>query len=98
MLKLLGQRFGECGLDLHPEKTKIVYCKDDRRTGNYHNTTFDVLGYTFRRRGCKDARANRMFLEFAPAVRADALKGMRRKIRQTRFRRRKAVAMNEVAD
>ena len=98
MLKVLRQRFEECGLELHPEKTKIVYCKDDRRTGNYHNTTFDFLGYTFRRRSCKDARANRMFLGFAPAVSANALKEMRRKIRKTRIRSRTDLSLNEIAD
>ena len=98
MLKVLRQRFEECGLELHPEKTKIVYCKDDRRTGNYHNTTFDFLGYTFRRRSCKDARTNRMFLGFAPAVSANALKEMRRKIRKTRIRSRTELSLNEIAD
>lgn len=98
MLKVLRQRFEECGLEFHPEKTKIVYCKDDRRTGNYHNTTFDFLGYTFRRRSCKDARANRMFLGFAPAVSANALKEMRRKIRKTRIRSRTDLSLNEIAD
>ena len=31
----LKGRFSECGLELHPEKTKIVYCKDNDRRGNY---------------------------------------------------------------
>ena len=46
----LERRFGECGLTLHPEKTKIVYCKDDDRRGDYPNQKFDFLGYTFRPR------------------------------------------------
>ncbi len=47
---LLGElrlRFAECGLKLHPEKTKIVYCKDGKRKGNYKNTKFNFLGYEF---------------------------------------------------
>ena len=98
MLKLLRQRFGECGLELHPEKTKIVYCKDERRTGDYHNTAFDFLGYTFRRRGCMDLRAKRIFLGFAPAVSKSALKEMRRKIRKTRIRSRTDLSLKEIAD
>ncbi len=43
----LERRFSECGLELHPEKTKIVYCKDSSRTGTHEGTKFDFLGYTF---------------------------------------------------
>lgn len=43
----LEKRFVECGLELHPDKTKIVYCKDDNRPGDYPNQSFDFLGYTF---------------------------------------------------
>ena len=46
----LETRFAECGLTLHPEKTKIVYCKDDDRRGDYPDQKFDFLGYTFRPR------------------------------------------------
>jgi Reverse transcriptase (RNA-dependent DNA polymerase) len=46
----LERRFAECGLTLHPEKTKIVYCKDDDRRGTYRYQKFDFLGYTFRPR------------------------------------------------
>ena len=46
----LEERFAECGLTLHPEKTKIVYCKDDDRRGTYPDQKFDFLGYTFRPR------------------------------------------------
>ncbi len=97
MLQVLRQRFEECGLELHPEKTKIVYCKDERRTGTYHHTAFDFLGYTFRRRSCKDSKANLMFLGFAPAVSQQALKEMRRKIRKTRIRSRTDWSLNEIA-
>ena len=50
LLAALERRFDECGLTLHPEKTKIVYCKDEDRGRNYPNQTFDFLGYTFRPR------------------------------------------------
>jgi len=36
----------DCGLELHPEKTKIVYCKDDDRRRRYPNEKFDFLGYS----------------------------------------------------
>jgi RNA-directed DNA polymerase len=47
VMKALEERLKECGLELHPLKTKLVYCKDSNRRGNYPNTTFDFLGYTF---------------------------------------------------
>ena len=46
LLKALDARFKECGLELHPDKTKIVYCKDDDRRGDYPNISFDFLSYT----------------------------------------------------
>jgi hypothetical protein len=97
MLNVLRQRFGECELELHPAKTKIVYCKDERRTGDYHTTAFDFLGYTFRRRRCKDSTANQMFMGFAPDVSKSALTEIRRKIRKTRIRSRTELSLREVA-
>ena len=47
ILVRLGQRFKECKLELHPDKTRIVYCKDDRRSGKHTETKLDFLGYTF---------------------------------------------------
>ena len=49
-LDAIRHRLAECGLELHPEKTKIVYCKDDDRRGDHEHTKFDFLGYTFRSR------------------------------------------------
>ncbi|MER8752591.1 reverse transcriptase/maturase family protein [Mesorhizobium sp. M1050] len=39
----LGARRVACGLQMHPTKTKIVYCKDQRRRGEYPNVVFDFL-------------------------------------------------------
>jgi hypothetical protein len=50
----LEERLKQCGLEMHPEKTWIVYCKDDDRKGDYPVTAFDFLGYTFRPRRSKN--------------------------------------------
>ncbi len=50
LLAAIRDRLAACGLALHPEKTKIVYCKDDDRRGTHDHTSFDFLGYTFRPR------------------------------------------------
>ena len=71
----LENRFAECGLTLHPEKTKIVYCKDDDRRGDYPNQKFDFLGYTFR------PRLARLGRSASRSVRQSATKLSRRSVR-----------------
>jgi group II intron reverse transcriptase/maturase len=97
LLRVIGERFRACGLELHPEKTKIVYCKDDRRRGHYRQTSFDFLGYTFRRRSCRMGQSGRMVLGFVPAVSTASLTEMRRKIRKMRIRSRTALSIEEIA-
>ena len=65
--------FRECGLTLHPEKTKIVYCKDEDRPRNHLNQTFDFLGYTFRPRLSR-RKAGRVGVSLSPAISAKARK------------------------
>lgn len=77
----LQRRFAECQLELHPEKTKIVYCKDDDRRGEYPRTSFDFLGYTFRPRRSKN-RWGKYFINFSPAISNGAAKAIRREIRR----------------
>ena len=63
----IRKRLEECKLELHPEKTKIVYCKDSNRRGNYQNEKFDFLGYTFRPRSSRN-RQGKLFVNFTPAI------------------------------
>lgn len=79
-LRKIAERFRDCGLELHPDKTKIVYCKDINRRGNYPDTSFTFLGYTFRPRKAVD-KYGRVYVNFAPAVSREALKAMRQRIR-----------------
>ena len=73
-------RLAQCKLELCPEKTKIVYCKDSNRNGEYANQSFDFLGYTFRPRSTRD-NTGKFFVSFSPAVSRKALKAMRLKIK-----------------
>ena len=41
----LTQRWADCGLEVHPQKTHIVYCKDTLRRGPYPEHQFDFLGF-----------------------------------------------------
>jgi RNA-directed DNA polymerase len=84
LLEQLHKRFRECGLALHPDKTRIVYCKDDDRRGEFPETKFDFLGYTFRPRRSKN-RYGKFFINFTPGVSNKACKAMRQTIRQWRL-------------
>lgn len=75
----LKERFAKCGLELHPTKTRIVYCKDDDRWGEHPETKFDFLGYTFRPRRSKN-KYGKYFVNFTPAVSNKAKKAMRQAI------------------
>ena len=81
----LEKRFAECGLQLHPEKTKIVYCKDDDRRGNFLHEKFDFLGYSFQARRSKN-RWGKFFVNFSPGVSNAATKAIREEIRNWQLR------------
>lgn len=68
----LEERFKNCELELHPEKTKIVYCKDSNRKGKYENTTFNFLGFTFKQLQVR-SRNNKMFMSFQPIAKLEVV-------------------------
>ena len=72
--RTLEKRLRDCGLELHPQKTKIVYCKDDDRRQDLSCVAFDFLGYTFRARRSKN-RWGKYFINFSPAMSNSAAKG-----------------------
>lgn len=67
-LNAVRERMQECGLELHPEKTKLVYCRDFRRQGNYPVVKFDFLGYSFQPRTTKSRKTERLFLGYDCAI------------------------------
>ena len=77
--KAIAERMRQCGLELHPVKTKVVYCKDGDRPGRHDNEQFNFLGYTFRARKVR-TRGGRYFTGFNPAVSNKAAKAMRQRI------------------
>jgi RNA-directed DNA polymerase len=97
VLAALAERMEEVGLRLHPDKTKIVYCKDSRRRGSYEHTAFTFLGYTFRPRKARypDGKA---FTSFLPAVSAEVLKAMGRRVRSWRIHMRIRGDLDELAE
>jgi group II intron reverse transcriptase/maturase len=92
----LEQRFAECHLELHPQKTRVVYCKDDDRRGTYPDHSFDFLGYTFRPRRSKN-RWGKFFISFTPAVSNKAAKAMRRTLRSWALHNRSDKSLEDLA-
>ncbi len=80
VLAAVRARLKECGLELHPEKTKVVYCKDDNRRGTFEPHCFDFLGYTFRPR-LVERKDGKLFVGFLPAMSPKAAKAVRAVIR-----------------
>jgi RNA-directed DNA polymerase len=80
VLRRIDERFRQCGLELHPDKTRIVYCKDINRQQDYPDIQFTFLGYTFRPRKALD-KYGRVYVNFSPAVSRVACKSMRQAIR-----------------
>lgn len=80
VLEAVRERLKECGLELHPEKTKVVYCKDDNRRDTFEPHRFDFLGYTFRPRLIQ-RKDGKLFVGFVPAMSPKAAKAVRQAIR-----------------
>ena len=96
LLAALAERLGSVGLELHPDKTKIVFCKDANRRGDAEHTSFDYLGYTFRGRRANGPRG--LFTSFSPAMSASAKKAKGQQIRGWRLRRRSGSDLSGIAE
>jgi RNA-directed DNA polymerase len=92
----LAQRLADVGLRLHPDKTRIVYCKDADRRGSHEHTAFTFLGYAFRPRLAK-SRYGHHFVSFLPAVSKDAVKAMSREVRSWHLARRSDKTLDDLA-
>ena len=96
VLRRLVARMGEVGLELHPDKTRIVYCKDKNRRGSHEHERFNFLGYTFGPRLAASAHGH--FVSFSPAVSASATKAIRVKIRAWRLHQRSESSLGQIAE
>ena len=92
----IAARLAQVGLELHPDKTRIVYCKDADRRDEHAVTSFTFLGYEFRPRLAK-SRTGHHFVSFLPAVSADAMKAMGREIRWWHLARRSDKSLDDLA-
>ena len=96
LVQAIGQRMRQVGLSLHPDKTKIVYCRDGRRRQRAEHTAFTFLGYTFRARVARDKRGVN-FTSFLPAISKDALKAISAAVRGWRLHLHGTYSLDELA-
>ena len=90
-------RLAECRLQMHPPKTQIVYCKDNRRREMYPTVKFDFLEYQFRPRQAATSQRSEFFCGYTPAVSPAALKSMRATIKSLNIPRQTPGTLAEIA-
>ncbi|MDM4719570.1 group II intron reverse transcriptase/maturase [Micromonospora sp. WMMA1363] len=96
MRQAIDRRFADIGLQVHPDKTRIVYCKDDRRRLDYGQVTFTFCGYAFRPR--KTFVRGKSRTGFLPAVAPGKLADMSRKVASWRLHRRTTENLADLAE
>src|SRR5262249_21971145 len=94
----IGRRLADVGLLMHPDKTRIVYCKDDRRRLDYLQVTFTFCGYAVRPRKAYDKVRKRARTGFLPAVAPGKLTDMSRKVASWRLHRRTNSTLDDLAE
>jgi RNA-directed DNA polymerase len=92
----MEKRFAECGLELNLQKTRIVYCKEDGRRGNYPEQKFDFLGFTFQPRRAK-SRKGKLFVGFMPAISNKAKKSICENMRRWKMHRQTDKSLDDLA-
>jgi RNA-directed DNA polymerase len=98
LLAELELRFTECKLEIHPDKTKIVYCKDgNRKEDHLDNTCFVFLGYEFRARAAENKKTGQIFTSFLPAISPKAKKSIIAKVRELNLRNRSDLNLRDIA-
>jgi len=93
----IAQRMQEVGLRLHPDKTRIVYCKDETRRADHEHTSFTFLGFTFRARAALHKNGE-LFMSFLPAMSTEALKAKSAELRAMRIHRRTTLSLDDLAE
>lgn len=95
--RALAARLVDVGLELHPEKTRIVYCRDSKRRSSREHISFTFCGYAFRPRKAYDKATQRAFTSFLPAVSPRQLSEFSRRIASWRLHRRTTRTLDDLA-
>ena len=96
LLAEIGERLSQCKLMMHPDKSKVVYCKDSNRRLKYPQVQFTFLGFTFKPRGAVN-KQGQMFTGFLPAVSRDAIVRMLRTIKSWQLQRQTSTTIEDLS-
>lgn len=96
VMQAIAERLAACGLKMHPEKSKVVYCKGSKRRGRHTDVSFTFLGFTFRPRAAR-GKGTRVFTGFLPGASKDALKRMRQTVRGWHLTRQTPATLADLA-
>jgi len=94
----IGRRMVDIGLELHPDKTRIVYCKDSNRRQEFEMVAFTFCGFAFRPREAFNTKQGQVFTSFLPAVAPGKLTDMSRKAASWRLHRRTTLTLDDLAE
>lgn len=98
VLSKIRERLQVCKLELHPEKTKIVYCRDGkRRERTPYPDRFTFLGYEFKSRKCKNRTDGKLFHSFTPGMSPKATMRLTSELRQLGIQNRVTYTIHELA-
>ena len=97
VLLLIEERMNQCQLELHPLKTKIVYCKDYRRKEVYKQIQFDFLGFSFQPRSSKDKQTGNLYVLFDLAISRASQKKIVEEIKRFNIQRFCSGTIEEIA-
>lgn len=97
ILDSIQKRMEECKLELHLEKTKIVYCKDYRRKGKSEYQKFDFLGFSFKPRPTRSKRDGKTFLGFGPAISKSSGKAIVAELKELGIHRLSILTIEDIA-
>jgi RNA-directed DNA polymerase len=97
VLGRIAARMQEVGLRLHPDKTRIVYCRDSNRRGKHEHISFTFLGFAFRPREAINRETGESFTSFSPAISPEALEAKGDRLREMRIHRRTDLTLNDLA-
>lgn len=79
----IAQRLQEVGLRLNEQKTKIVYCKDYKRTKKYEQVQFEFLGFSYQPRPTPSKfNSEKHITVYAPEISKDNQKKIRQAIKE----------------
>lgn len=98
ILLQIAERMKQCQLELHPVKTKIVYCRDYRRKEPHEHVQFDFLGFSFQPRPTKDYQTGIIYNMFDLSISRGSQKRIVEEINRFKIQMWSESTIEQIAD